>query len=232
MSYQLLQEEVYEANMQLHEQGLVFQTFGNASAIDRDKGVFGIKPSGVDYQKLSPKDIVILDLENNRVLGELRPSSDTKTHAYLYRSWSEIGGIVHTHSTYATAWAQTQLPIPILGTTHADHLVHDIPCAAPMQDEWIANDYETMTGKQIVECLSHLGLAYEDVGMILVANHGPFTWGDTIEKAVYNSSVLEQIAKMAFITRSVHPEAPRLKDSLIHKHYDRKHGKNAYYGQE
>ena len=232
MSFDDLKQRVYKANMQLVEMGLVFQTFGNASAIDRELGVFGIKPSGVAYDQLRPEDIVILDVKNQVVEGSLRPSSDTKTHAYLYQSWDSIGGIVHTHSTYATSWAQTQQAIPILGTTHADHTTYDIPCAPVMDDEWIAEDYETMTGRQIVDHLITLGYSHADVEMMLISNHGPFTWAPTIEKAVYNSAVLEKIAELAYLTLTIRPDAPSLKSSLIQKHYDRKHGKTAYYGQQ
>lgn len=227
-----LKQAVYEANMQLPELGLVLFTFGNASAVDREKGVFGIKPSGVPYKTLKPEDIVIVDFENNVVEGEMRPSSDTKTHAVLYKEWEHIGGVVHTHSTYATAWAQSQLDIPIMGTTHADHLTHDIPCAPPMEDSMIEGDYEHETGNQVLKVFDERGLSYEEVEMVLLGNHAPFTWGKTIEKAVYNSAVLEEVAKMAFLALQINPDAPRLKDSLIRKHWERKHGEDSYYGQE
>lgn len=226
-----LKQEAYEANMQLPKLGLVLFTFGNASAVDRARGVFAIKPSGVPYEILKPEDIVIVDFEGNVVEGKMRPSSDTKTHAVLYKEWPSIGGVVHTHSTYATAWAQTLLDIPILGTTHADHLTVDIPCASPMKDEYIKGDYEHMTGYQIIEELNSRKIKYTDVEMILVGNHAPFTWGKTIEKAVYNSAVLEAIAHMAFISKSVNPGVSQMKDSLIKKHFERKHGGKAYYGQ-
>lgn len=229
--YDHIQQAAYEANMQLPELGLVLFTFGNVSAVDRSLGVFAIKPSGVPYKELTPADMVIVDFEAKTVDGKKRPSSDTKTHAVLYRHWDAIGGIVHTHSTYATAWAQSQRDIPIFGTTHADHNTVDIPCAAPMSDEMIEGDYEYQTGFQILNCFREKGLDYKEVEMILVGNHAPFTWGKTPEKAVYNSAVLETVAQMALLTEQIRPDAPRLKEALIRKHYDRKHGEHAYYGQ-
>ena len=230
-NYKELKQECYEANMQLNELKLVVYTFGNVSAVDREKGVFAIKPSGVPYEILKPEDIVIVDFDNNIIEGNMRPSSDTKTHAYLYKHWKNIGGIAHTHSTYAVAWSQAQRDIPIFGTTHADHLTADIPCAPPMSDELIQGNYEYNTGIQIVDCFKEKKLSYEEVEMILIGNHGPFTWGKNAAKAVYNSKVLEAVAEMAHLTLQINPNAPRLKDALIQKHYDRKHGKDAYYGQ-
>lgn len=230
--YQDIKEQAYLANMQLPKLNLVLFTFGNVSAADRNKGVFAIKPSGVPYDDLTIEKMVIVDFDGNTVEGSLRPSSDTKTHAVLYKNWDDIGGIVHTHSTYGTAWAQAQQPIPIYGTTHADHLTVDIPCAPPMDEEMIKGNYEYETGFQIINHLNDLGLSYKEVEMILVGNHAPFTWGKTAEKAVYNSAVLETIAQMALLTQQINPSAPRLKDALIKKHYDRKHGTAAYYGQE
>jgi L-ribulose-5-phosphate 4-epimerase len=209
----------------------VIFTFGNVSAIDRSLGAFAIKPSGVPYEDLTPDNMVIVDLDGNTIEGTMRPSSDTKTHAVLYKHWDKIGGIVHTHSTYATAWAQSQRDIPIFGTTHADHNTVDIPCAPPMNDTMIEGDYEYETGFQIMNCLNDKGISYEEVEMILVGNHAPFTWGKNADKAVYNSAVVEAIAKMAFLTEQIRPDTPRLQDSLIRKHYDRKHGANSYYGQ-
>ncbi len=229
--YKHIQQEAYEANMQLPELGLVMFTFGNVSAADRDLGVFAIKPSGVPYSKLTPGKMVIVDFDGNTVKGKLRPSSDTKTHALLYKTWPTIGGISHTHSIYATAWAQSLRDIPIFGTTHADHNTVDIPCAPPMDDKMIQGDYEYQTGLQIINCLKDKGMSYEEVEMILVGNHAPFTWGKTADKAVYNSGVLESIAQLAFITEQVNPHAKRLKDALIKKHYERKHGPDSYYGQ-
>lgn len=229
--YKHIQEAAYEANMQLPKLGLVLFTFGNVSAVDRDMGVFAIKPSGVPYEDLSPEKMVIVDFEGQTVKGKLRPSSDTLTHAVLYKHWEKIGGIVHTHSTYATAWAQTLRDIPIFGTTHADHCTVDIPCAPPMDDRMIEGDYEYQTGFQIMNALQAKGLSYEEIEMILVGNHAPFTWGKTPAKAVYNSTVLETVAQMAYLTEQIRADTPRLKDSLIKKHYERKHGPNSYYGQ-
>lgn len=229
--YQHIKETAFSANMQLPELGLVLFTFGNVSAADRGQGVFAIKPSGVPYQDLSPDKMVIVDFDGKTVEGNLRPSSDTKTHAVLYKHWENIGGIVHTHSTYATAWAQAQRDIPIFGTTHADHNTVDIPCAPPMSDEMIKGDYEYETGFQIMDCLKQKGMSYEEIEMILVGNHAPFTWGKTADKAVYNSAVLEEVAKMAYLTEQIRKDAPRLKDALITKHFERKHGPDSYYGQ-
>ena len=229
--YQSLREEAFEANMQLPKLGLVLFTFGNVSAADRNLGVFAIKPSGVPYDELSPEKMVIVDFDGKTVKGKFRPSSDTLTHAVLYKHWENIGGIVHTHSTYATAWAQAQRDIPIFGTTHADHNTVDIPCAPPMGDEMIQGNYEYQTGFQIINCLEERGLAYEEVEMILVGNHAPFTWGKTAAKAVYNAAVLETVAQMALLTEQINNKAPKLKDSLIRKHYERKHGPDSYYGQ-
>lgn len=229
--YQHIQQAAYEANMQLPKLGLVIFTFGNVSAVDRNLGVFAIKPSGVPYEELTPDKMVIVDFDAKIVEGTLRPSSDTKTHAVLYKHWENIGGISHTHSTYATAWAQAQRDIPNFGTTHADHTTADIPCAPPMSDEMIKGDYEHETGFQIIDCLKERGLSYEDVEMILIGNHAPFTWGKTAAKAVYNSAVLESVAQMALFTEQVNPAAGRLKDSLIKKHFERKHGPGSYYGQ-
>ncbi|MBO0329082.1 L-ribulose-5-phosphate 4-epimerase [[Muricauda] lutisoli] len=229
--YKSLKEECYEANMELNALGLVIYTFGNVSAVDRDNAVFAIKPSGVPYETLKPDDIVIMDYDNNVVEGGLRPSSDTKTHSYLYKNWGNIGGVAHTHAMYSVSWAQAQKDIPIFGTTHADHLTQDIPCAPPMADELIEGNYEHNTGIQILDCFKERNLDYNEVEMVLIGNHGPFAWGKNAAKAVYNTKVLETVAQMAYLTLQINPEAPRLKDSLIKKHYERKHGKNAYYGQ-
>jgi len=229
--YQHIKQSAYDANMQLPKLGLVLFTFGNVSAADRELGVFAIKPSGVPYDELSPEKMVIVDFDGNTVEGELRPSSDTKTHAVLYKHWAEINGIVHTHSTYATAWAQSQRCIPIYGTTHADHLTKDVPCAPPMHDDRIAGDYEHETGHQIISHFKETGLDYKETEMVLVGNHAPFTWAKTAEKAVYNAAVLENVAHMAYLTEQINNNAPRLKDSLIKKHFERKHGPDSYYGQ-
>ena len=229
--YQHIQEEAYESNMQLPKLDLVLFTFGNVSAADRDLGVFAIKPSGVPYKELTPAKMVIVDFNGEIIKGKLRPSSDTLTHAVLYKHWEKIGGICHTHSTYATSWAQSQRDIPIFGTTHADYNTVDIPCASPMSDEMIKGNYEYETGFQILNCFKEKNLDYQEVEMILVGNHAPFTWGKNAAKAVHNSAVLECIAEMALLTEKINPDAPRLKDALIRKHYERKHGPDSYYGQ-
>lgn len=231
MKYENIKQSAYNANMQLPKLGLVLFTFGNVSAVDRSLGVFAIKPSGVPYEELTPAKMVIVDFDGKTVEGTLRPSSDTLTHAVLYKHWEHIGGIVHTHSMYATAWAQSLRDIPNYGTTHADHTTVDIPCAPPMSDEMIRGNYEYETGFQIMNALQERELSYEEVEMILVGNHAPFTWGKTPEKAVYNSAVLEAVAQMAYLTEEINPNAKRLKDALIKKHFERKHGPDSYYGQ-
>jgi len=231
MKYEHIQQEAYSANMELPQLGLVLFTFGNVSAADRSLGVFAIKPSGVAYEDLTPAKMVIVDFDGNTVEGNLRPSSDTQTHAVLYKQWDTIGGVVHTHSPYATSWAQSQLDIPIYGTTHADYNTVDIPCAPPMSDEMIKGNYEYETGFQIINCFKEKGLDYKEVEMVLVGNHAPFTWGKNAHKAVHNSAVLEFVAKMALLTQQINPNAPRLKEALIQKHYERKHGAGSYYGQ-
>jgi L-ribulose-5-phosphate 4-epimerase len=229
-AFKELKEQCYKWNMELPRQGLVLYTFGNLSICDREKGVMAIKPSGVPYETLTADDIVVLDLDGKTVEGDCRPSSDTNTHLVLYRKYPTIGSIVHTHSTYAVSWAQALRSIPIYGTTHADHCPGDIPCTEPMSDEAIQRDYETETGNQIVNTLGDK--SPDEYQMIIVGSHGPFTWGKNAEKAVYNSVVLEELAKMAFLTHTIHPEVPRLKPSILRKHYERKHGANAYYGQK
>lgn len=230
-NYNNLKQAAFEANMQLPALNLVLFTFGNVSVADRSKQVFAIKPSGIPYEALSADKMVIVDFDGNTIDGDLRPSSDTKTHAVLYKHWEKIGAIVHTHSTYATAWAQSLRDIPIFGTTHADHNTVDIPCAAPMDDAMIAGNYEYETGFQIMNCFKEKNLSYEEVEMMIVGNHAPFTWGKDGNKAVYNAAVLEQVAKMAWLTEQINPNAPRLKEALIKKHYERKHGPDSYYGQ-
>jgi L-ribulose-5-phosphate 4-epimerase len=231
MNYKDLREQVYEANMEIPKNNLAIYTFGNVSAMDRSAGLVGIKPSGVPYVDLKPEDIVILDLENNVVEGKMRPSSDTKTHILLYRHFETIGGICHTHSTYAVAWAQALRAIPNLGTTHADHLTAAVPVTDVMSDEMILGDYELETGHQILDLFKKKKLSYTEVEMVLVACHGPFSWGKTAAKAVYNATVLEELAKMAFLTLQIDPTVDSIKKTLIDKHYFRKHGKDAYYGQ-
>ena len=231
MNYESLRAECFEANMELPRLGLVLYNFGNVSCIDRQAGVFAIKPSGIVYEALAPKDIVIVDLDGKVVDGTLRPSSDTNTHLELYKAFPAIGGVVHTHSTFAVGWAQAARAVPLYGTTHADHLATDIPCTDFMPDECIQNDYETETGRQIIEFFREHGLDPSEIPMVLVAGHGPFTWGATAAKAVFHARVLEELCKMAFLTEAINPDVHRLKDSLVQKHYNRKHGKDAYYGQ-
>ncbi len=228
--YQELKERAWAANQEVPKRGLAIYTFGNVSALDAARGVMAIKPSGVPYEKLAADDLVVLDLEGKVVEGKLRPSSDTPTHLVLYRAWKGIGGIVHTHSSYATGWAQARLSIPIYGTTHADHLADDVPCTRVMSDEAVERDYEVETGKQILECFGRRDPLHTP--MVLVAGHGAFAWGETPEKAVYHAAVLEELAHMAFVTRTLDPTAARLSERLIRKHFERKHGKNAYYGQK
>ena len=228
-SYGELKEQAWRANMEIPRRGLAIYTFGNVSAFDAARGVFAIKPSGVAYENLTAADMVVVDLDVKVVEGTLRPSSDTKTHAVLYRAFQGIGGIIHTHSTFATAWAQACLPIPLYGTTHADHLAEDVPCTAIMTAEAVVRDYETETGVQIIDCFRARDPRL--IPMVLVAGHGPFAWGASADKAVYHGAVLEELAKMAFVTRTLAPQAGPLPDYLVRKHFERKHGKNAYYGQ-
>ena len=230
-NFKNLKEEAYNANIALYEQGLVIYTFGNVSAVNRSEKVFAIKPSGVPYKELTPQKMVVVDFENNIIEGNLRPSSDTKTHAYLYQQWEDIGGIAHTHALYSVAWAQSLRDIPIFGTTHADHLTQDVPCAPPLDDVLIKGDYEHNTGKQIFDCFNNRKLNYNQVEMVLVGNHGPFCWGADAQKAVFNSRVLEEIAHMAYLTLQINPKSEKLKATLIDKHYQRKHGNKKYYGQ-
>jgi L-ribulose-5-phosphate 4-epimerase len=224
-----LKEQAFSANMEIPRRGLAIYTFGNVSAFDAQRAVFAIKPSGVAYEVLTAADMVVIDLDAKVVEGSLRPSSDTKTHAALYKGFPGIGGIVHTHSTYATAWAQARMPIPIYGTTHADHLAEDVPCTAVMTAEAVGGDYEAETGTQIIDCFRTRDP--HQTPMVLVAGHGPFAWGKTADKAVYHAVVLEELAKIASITRSLDPAAERLPEYLVRKHFERKHGKSAYYGQ-
>jgi L-ribulose-5-phosphate 4-epimerase len=229
MSYTELKREVFEANLELQKRGLVIYTFGNVSQIDRAKGVIAIKPSGVAYEDMRAEDMVIVDLDNQIVEGRLRPSSDTKTHTHLYRHFNDIGGVTHTHSTYATAWAQAKLPIPCLGTTHADFVYGAVPCTGEMSMEQVARDYEEETGVQIVRAFAELHpLA---APMVVVAGHAPFTWGKDAAKSVYHAVILEEIARMAYLTRTLAPQGDLLAKAVMDKHYFRKHGKNAYYGQ-
>lgn len=230
-----LKQLVFEANLELVRHKLVLMTWGNASAIDRDRGWVAIKPSGVSYHEMTADQMVVVDLDGNVVDGKCKPSSDTATHLVLYRHFPEIGGtsiggIVHTHSTYATAWAQAQRAIPNIGTTHADFFSREIPCTRPMTEAEIRGDYETATGNVIVECFRELNINPAHVPGVLVSNHGPFTWGKNAADAVQNAVVLEEVAKMAFLTHSLNPQLP-MNPALLEKHFTRKHGPHAYYGQ-
>jgi L-ribulose-5-phosphate 4-epimerase len=236
-AYAELKEEVYLANLEIPRRGLAIYTFGNVSGLDAARSVFAIKPSGVPYEELAANDIVILDLDGKKVEGAMNPSSDAPTHAVLYRSFSNakhpggIGGIVHTHSTYATAWAQARREIPVYGTTHADHLAREVPCTAPLSELSVRGDYEAQTGERILKTFEEKGLSPLEIPMVLVAGHGPFTWGKDPAKAVYNAAVLEEISRMAMLTERISPQAPVLEDYVIRKHFERKHGPSAYYGQ-
>lgn len=224
-----LKQQVWQANMNLQKHGLVLFTWGNASAIDREKGLIVIKPSGVDYDQMEPKDMVVLDLEGNQLEGSLRPSSDTPTHLVLYRNFPEVGGIVHTHSTYATTWAQAGKAIPAFGTTHADYFYGEVPCTPSLSKEEIQGNYEEETGNVIVRTFKNLNPIY--IPGVLVGNHGPFSWGKDVHDAVYHAVVLEEVAKMALFTCSFNSESKAIDQVLLDKHFLRKHGKNSYYGQ-
>lgn len=224
-----LKEQVLEANLELYSKQLVIYTWGNVSGIDRQEGLIVIKPSGVAYEELQTDMMVVLDMEGKVIEGDLKPSSDTPTHLYLYRNFPEIGGVVHTHSPMATVWAQAGTGIPCFGTTHADYFYGEIPCTRPLTKEEIAGEYELNTGRVIVETFKNL--RYQDRPAVLVANHGPFSWGRDPEEAVHNSVVLEEVAKMAFMTREIAPEVNPISSSLLDKHFLRKHGEKAYYGQ-
>lgn len=226
-----LKQAVYEANMELPGRGLVTYTWGNVSGIDREKGLFVIKPSGVDYDRLQPEDLVVMDLNGNRVEGRLNPSSDTPTHLALYRAFGQIGGIVHTHSPYATAWAQAGRAIPCYGTTQADYFYGEIPCARNLTAAEIDEDYEGNTGKSIIEAFQDKNPVY--VPGVLCKNHGPFTWGTDAAQAVYNAVVLEEVAKMNLMTELLNPGgAAAAPQCMVDKHFLRKHGPDAYYGQK
>jgi L-ribulose-5-phosphate 4-epimerase len=235
--YKSLREEAYEANMEIKHNNLAIYTWGNSSAFDPDRGVFAIKPSGVEYEKLTPDSMVLIDMEGIIIEGKLKPSSDTKTHLVLYREFSaltngNVRGITHTHSTYAVAWAQAGKSVPVFGTTHADHGTEEIPCTEFMNVEAVKNNYELETGNLIVDIFKKKNLNPAHLNMVLVAGHGPFTWGTSAAQSVYNSVVLEEICKMAQLTLTLDPLTKPLPQHVIQKHWDRKHGKDAYYGQE
>lgn len=225
-----LKKAVYEANMLLPKYNLVTFTWGNVSQIDRETGYFAIKPSGVDYDKLTPDDMVIMDLEGNKIEGRYNPSSDTPTHLELYRAFPKIGGVVHTHSPWATSWAQAGRGIPCYGTTHADYMYGEIPCVRCLTKEEIDTAYEKNTGLLIVDYFKDKN--YEAVPAVLCKNHGPFTWGKDGHEAVHNAVVLEEVAKMAARCEMINPQVKLAPQELQDKHYYRKHGANAYYGQK
>nr|WP_303244186.1 L-ribulose-5-phosphate 4-epimerase [uncultured Cellulosilyticum sp.] len=224
-----LKKQVYEANMELVKRNLVVYTWGNVSGIDRESGYFIIKPSGVDYEKLKPEDMVVMDLEGNKIEGEYKPSSDTATHLELYKAFPEIGGIVHTHSPWATSWAQAGRSVPCYGTTHADYFYGSIPCTRNLTKDEIETDYEKNTGLVIIETFKDLNPVY--VPAVLCMNHGPFTWGKDAKEAVYHAVVLEEVSKMAAQTEMMNSHVRPAPDTIKEKHFMRKHGKNAYYGQ-
>lgn len=226
-----LKRQVYEANMELPRRGLVTYTWGNASAIDRKSGLVVIKPSGVDYEELRPEDMVVVDLHGDRVEGKWNPSSDTPTHLVLYRHFPSVGGIVHTHSRWATSFSQAGMDIPAYGTTHADYFYGAIPCTRTMTPEEIAGEYERETGEVIVETFRTRGIRPEDIPAVLVHSHGPFTWGADAAEAVYHAVVLDEVAFMAAQTRLLNGGTPAMQQELLDRHYRRKHGENAYYGQ-
>jgi L-ribulose-5-phosphate 4-epimerase len=224
-----LKREAYEANLDLPRHGLIHLNFGNASALDRRRGIFAIKPSGVVYDRLRPADMVLVDLEGRRVEGRLKPSSDTPTHAVLYRGFPRLGGIVHTHSVHATAFAQAGRPVPLLGTTHADFFRGQIPVTRALRAAEVGGPYEAETGRVILERFRTLSA--EEVPGVLVSQHGPFAWGPTAAKAVENAVALELCARLAWLTLALRPVAPRLSPPLLERHFQRKHGPKAYYGQ-
>ena len=232
MMLEKLRNEVYLANMELPKRGLVTYTWGNVSGIDREKGLVVIKPSGVEYEDLKPENLVVVDMENKIVEGNLNPSSDTKTHVELYKSFPEIGGIVHTHSPHAVGWAQAGKDIPCYGTTHADYFYGAVPCSRNLTQKEVDEDYELNTGKVIVETFKNRNLEPLAVPGIICRSHGPFTWGKNAAAAVYHAVVLEEVAKMALYTVTVKPDADEAPKYILDKHYLRKHGANAYYGQK
>jgi L-ribulose-5-phosphate 4-epimerase len=231
MTVEKLKKDVCQANLRIVEEGLVIHTWGNASGVDRERGIMVIKPSGVPYKGMTARQMVTVELESGRVVGStLRPSSDTPTHMVLYRAFEGIGGVVHTHSPHATAWAQARKSVPPLGTTHADYFAGAVPCTRPMQPDEIAGEYEENTGKVILEC--YVGVDPLSIPAVLVAYHAPFVWGKSVEAAVENAVVLESVAAIATETFAIHPTAPAMPGVLLAKHFERKHGPKAYYGQK
>ncbi|WP_018970636.1 L-ribulose-5-phosphate 4-epimerase AraD [Rubritalea marina] len=228
---QELKRQVVEANQALKSSGLVALTWGNVSAIDRDSGLVAIKPSGVPYEELKPSNIVVVNLENDVIEGEFKPSSDTKTHLELYRNFSSIGAVVHTHSPSATAFSQAGKALACLGTTHADHFYGEVPLARALTAAELAQDYEHFTGVSIVECFEALGLDPVEMPAVLLRHHAPFTWGQNTVKAVENSIALEMCAQMALMSYQLNPELKPIPEHILKQHYQRKHGANAYYGQ-
>ncbi len=226
-----LKRRVYEANMEVQRQNLVKYTWGNVSGVDRERQVFVIKPSGVAYESLKPEDMVVCDFEGRVVEGDLNPSSDSKTHAALYKKYDEIGGIVHTHSTWATIWAQAGEDVPVYGTTHADTFYGPIPCARFLTQDEINLDYEGNTGEVIIETFEKNNLNVMDVPAVLLKGHGPFAWGKDAKEAVVNAVVLEEVCRMNYYTQKLNADVEALPNRILDKHYLRKHGKNAYYGQ-
>ena len=227
-----LKELVFEANMELPRQQMVKYTWGNVSAIDRDSGLVVIKPSGVSYDVMKASDMVVVDLDGNVVEGDLRPSSDTPTHVKLYKAFPDIGGVCHTHSTFAVGYAQAGRDIPLFGTTHADYFSGPVPCTRCLTTEEIDEDYEGNTGEVIIETFEQREINPIHVPGVLCKNHGPFTWGKDAAEAVYHAVVLEEVAKMAVLTRAINPNAAPAPDNIVNKHFERKHGPNAYYGQK
>ena len=226
-----LKKIVFEENLELLKRELVIYTWGNVSGLDRESKTFAIKPSGVDYDVMKAEDMVILDLEGNKIEGKYKPSSDTATHIELYKAFPEIGGIVHTHSSYATSWAQARRDIPAFGTTHADYFYGDIPCARPLTKDEIEGEYEKNTGLVIIETLKKRNINPMDIPGIIISSHGPFAWGKDAKEAVHNAVVMEELAKMAYRTIQINPQIKSVEQYLLNKHYFRKHGANAYYGQ-
>ena len=230
--YKTLREEAFEANMEIERRNLAIYTWGNVSAFDPDKGIFAIKPSGVAYDELKPDLMVLVDLDGAVVEGRLKPSSDTKTHQVLYREFKGIRGVTHTHSPYAVSWAQAKKPVPVFGTTHADHCASEIPCTEYLSREAVKNNYELETGNLIAETFRKGNLDPAQITMVLTAGHGPFTWGTSAAQSVYHGVILEEICKMALFTVTIDPEAKPLPDYIVRKHWERKHGPDAYYGQK